>query len=83
MSIGPPQDLKPEGWYWVRRDDGSLAPYRFHRVRRDAKTRAWVAEMFVGSFIQTFPLSRIVAEAKMPGAANDAEPGGVESGGSA
>lgn len=69
----PQHDLKPEAWYWVRRDDGSLAPYRFHRVRRDAKSRTLIAEMFVGSFIQTFPLSRIVAEAKMPGSRDASE----------
>ena len=58
-------ELKPTQWYWVRREDGSLAPYRFHKV----KTRAGVVcgEFFVGSMIQTFALSRVVGEAMMPG----------------
>ncbi len=58
--------LKTEHWYWIRRDDGSLAPYRFHRVRRDEKTGSMVGEFFVGSFLQSYPLSRVVGEAQMP-----------------
>jgi len=57
-------ELKPNHWYWLRRADGSLAPYRFYRVvpRRD---RA-LGEFFVGSFVRTFPLSQVVGEAQMP-----------------
>lgn len=58
------EDLKPNHWYWIRREDGSLAPYRFHRRSNTAK-RA-VGEFFVGSFIQRFPLSAVVGEAQMP-----------------
>lgn len=58
------QSLKSKCWYWVRRSDGDLAPYRFHRVKQLGKVRC--GEFFVGSMLQTFPLSRIVGEAKMP-----------------
>ncbi|HRX77818.1 MAG TPA: hypothetical protein P5307_02090 [Pirellulaceae bacterium] len=58
-------DLKPTHWYWVRRDDGSIAPYRFHQAKTDAKGRQ-LGEFFVGSFIRTFPLSAVVGEAEMP-----------------
>jgi hypothetical protein len=59
-------DLQPGNWYWVRRTDGSLAPYRFHRLRRDASQQKLLVEVYVGSFLQTFPLSSLVAEARMP-----------------
>ena len=32
-----PEELKPNHWYWIRREDGSLAPYRFHRTGRNAR----------------------------------------------
>ena len=58
-------DLKSHEWYWVRRADGSIAPYRFHRIRRDESNRP-VAEFFVGSMVQAFPASAVVAKALMP-----------------
>ncbi len=61
------QQLEPNQWYWIRRDDGSLAPYRFHRLRPAAGGGQAVGEFFVGSFIQSWPLSRVVGEARMPG----------------
>lgn len=60
------EQLIPRRWYWVRRSDGSLAPYVFHRLRHDLATDVWVAEFFVGSFIQTFRLNQIVGECRMP-----------------
>ena len=57
-------DLIPKRWYWIRRTDGSLAPYVFYQVRQDYRGKT-VAEFFVGSYIQTFGLNQIVAEAKM------------------
>jgi hypothetical protein len=58
-------ELKPTQWYWVRREDGSVAPYRFHQAKTDAQGRR-LGEFFVGSFIRTFPLSAVVGEAEMP-----------------
>lgn len=57
--------LIPTRWYWVRRDDGSIAPYRFHQTKTDPRGRR-LGEFFVGSFIRTFPLSAVVGEAQMP-----------------
>ncbi len=59
-----PERMKPKHWYWVRRDNGSLAPYRFHQLSPSETTRQ--GEFFVGSMLQTFSLSRVVGEAKMP-----------------
>ena len=59
-------ELIPRRWYWIRRDDGSLAPYVLHRTRRDPKTGRRVGDFFVGSFIQTFGLNQVVGEAHMP-----------------
>lgn len=61
-----PETLTPKSWYWIRRGDGSLAPYVFHRVREDEATGRVVAEFFVGSFLQSFQLNQIVGEARMP-----------------
>ena len=58
-------ELKPTYWYWVRRDDGSIAPYRLHQTKTDALGRR-LGEFFVGSFIRTFPLSAVIGEAEMP-----------------
>jgi hypothetical protein len=58
-------DLKPTHWYWVRHDDGSIAPYRFHQAKTDVSGRR-CGEFFVGSFLRTFPLSAVVGEAEMP-----------------
>jgi hypothetical protein len=58
-------ELKPTQWYWVRREDGSIAPYRFHQRKRDSNGRL-LGEFFVGSFIRTFPLSAVIGEAEMP-----------------
>jgi hypothetical protein len=58
--------LKPRQWYWVRRDDGSLAPYVFHRICTDKWASQPKAEFFVGSMLQTWPIGRVVAAAEMP-----------------
>ena len=63
-------DLKPNLWYWIRREDGSLAAYRFHRRSVDRKPA--VGEFFVGSFIRRFPLSAVVGEARMPSVGKEA-----------
>lgn len=60
------EQLIPRHWYWVRRKDGSLAPYVFHRQSTDPKTGRLVGEFFVGSFIVTFGLNQVVGEAHMP-----------------
>jgi hypothetical protein len=59
-------DLTPKTWYWIRRSDGSLAPYLFHRLCADERSGREQAEFFVGSFIQVFELSQIVGPAEMP-----------------
>lgn len=56
--------LKPGSWYWLRQDNGSLSPFRFHRVKRDAGKV--VGEFYVGSMLTTWSLGRVVAEAEMP-----------------
>lgn len=61
-----PDQLLPTHWYWVRREDGSLAPYRLHRVVEDGADGRLVGEFFVGSFIRIFPLGSVVGEALMP-----------------
>lgn len=61
-----PSQLTPQHWYWIRRDDGTLAPYLFHRIRPDRSTGQRTAEFFVGSMVQTWSISRVVAEAEMP-----------------
>lgn len=58
--------LIPKNWYWIRRADGSLAPYLFHRLSTNAETGRQQAEFFVGSFIQFFELSQVVGPAEMP-----------------
>ena len=61
-----PDELKSKHWYWVRRDDGSLIPYLFHKVRHDPKSQQLVADFFVGSFLRSWPLGRVLGEAQMP-----------------
>ena len=58
--------LKPSHWYWIRRRDGSLAPYLFHRYVESAKDEKREGEFYVGSMLQKWPLSAVVGEAKMP-----------------
>ena len=64
-------DLQPNHWYWIRNQDGGLAPYRFHRQTDDPKQA--VGEFFVGSFIRRFPLSAVVGEARMPSVSSEVE----------
>ena len=64
--------LKPQQWYWIRREDGSLAPYRFHQYRHQRGRR--MGEFFVGSMVQTFPLSYVVGRAEMPELYTDQPP---------
>lgn len=63
------EELKPNHWYWIRREDGSLAPYRFHRQSDDR--RQAIGEFFVGSFVRRFPLSAVAGEAHMPEMGSD------------
>ena len=62
---GNSSELIPKQWYWIRRRDGSLAPYVFHKVEKDRSTGQWVGKFFVGSFLVTFKLNQVVGEAKM------------------
>jgi hypothetical protein len=57
--------LEPRQWYWIRRRDGSLAPYVFHQTRRDDEGKL-VADFFVGSFLVAFGLNQIEGKAAMP-----------------
>ena len=61
-----PHELISEHWYWIRREDGSLAPYRFHRLRHDHKRNLLVGDFYVGSFLQSFLPRQVVGEAMMP-----------------
>lgn len=61
-----PEQLQPKHWYWIRRLDGSLAPYQFHRLCPTAERGGPSGEFFVGSLLQTWPLGRVIAEARMP-----------------
>jgi hypothetical protein len=58
--------LQPNQWYWIRRADGSLAPYRFHQLRPAKFGSQPTAEFFVGSMLQHWPLSSVVGKASMP-----------------
>ncbi|MBK96247.1 MAG: hypothetical protein CMJ79_11115 [Planctomycetaceae bacterium] len=60
------QQLESMKWYWVRRDDGSLAPYLFHKKKRDPHGNL-VGEFFMGSKLTTWSLGRVVGVAEMPG----------------
>lgn len=60
-----PKQLKPKQWYWVRRDDRTIVPYRFNKLR-DSIAGRLEGEFFVGSMICVFPLSSVVGEAQMP-----------------
>src|SRR5262249_18371485 len=60
-----PEQLQQRHWYWIRRKDGSLAPYVFHQIRRDEEGKL-VADFFVGSFLVPFGLNQIEGEASMP-----------------
>ena len=62
--------LQPNRWYWIRRADGSLAPYRFHQLGAKPVRGQRTAEFFVGSMIQNWPLSSVVGEAQMPTSAS-------------
>lgn len=59
-------NLQPNQWYWIRRADGSLAPYRFHQLRPANTGGQPTAEFYVGSMLQHWPLSCVVGEATMP-----------------
>ncbi len=52
-------------WYWIRRDDGSLAPYLFHQKKVDAQGNQ-LGEFFMGSKLTTWSLGRVVGVAEMP-----------------
>lgn len=60
-----PEQLQQRHWYWIRRKDGSLAPYLFHQTRHDEEGKL-VADFFVGSFLVPFGLNQIEGEAAMP-----------------
>lgn len=60
-----PDQLEPRGWYWVRRDNGTLAAYQFHGLRREEDGRV-LAEFFVGSMLYAWPLGRILGKAESP-----------------
>lgn len=60
-----PEQLQQRHWYWIRRKDGSLAPYVFHQTRHDDEGKL-VADFFVGSFLVPFGLNQIEGEAAMP-----------------
>ena len=55
-------ELVSGNWYWIRQDDGSLAPFRFHRIKDDEA----LGLFYVGSMLTTWSLGRVVAEAEMP-----------------
>ena len=58
-------NLVPMQWYWIRRDDGSLAPYLFHQKKVDAQGNQ-LGEFFMGSKLTTWSLGRVVGVAEMP-----------------
>ena len=58
-------NLVPMQWYWIRRDDGSLAPYLFYQKKIDAQGNQ-VGEFFMGSKLITWSLGRVVGVAEMP-----------------
>ena len=66
VSDGAGGDLRPQQWYWVRKRHGVIAPYLFHRRKKDARTGNWVGEFYVGSTLVTFPLNAVIGEAQLP-----------------
>lgn len=68
---GDEQSLQPNQWYWIRKPNGSMAPYRFQRTKRDPRTGTLVGEFFVGSMIVTFPLNAVAGKAAMPQRSGD------------
>lgn len=60
-----PRELKPGNWYWIRRRDGSVIPYRFHKLNPRSEHQPNSGQFFVGSFIQSFSLGRVVGEADL------------------
>ena len=59
------ENLVPMQWYWIRRDDGSLAPYLFHQKKIDTQGNQ-LGEFFMGSKLTTWSLGRVVGVAEMP-----------------
>lgn len=55
--------LEPKKWYWVRKSNGVIVPYRLNRLVQLPDGTAAV-EMFVGSMVQTFLASQIVGPAE-------------------
>ena len=58
------EDLEPGQWYWLRQENGTLAPFRFHRTKLDGETL--VGEFYVGSMLTTWSLGKVVGKADMP-----------------
>ena len=58
------EDLEAGSWYWLRNDNGSLAPFRFHRAKKVGGRL--VGEFYVGSMLTTWSLGRVVAKAESP-----------------
>lgn len=58
------EQLESGSWYWLRHDDGSLAPFRFHREKTVDGVR--MGEFYVGSMLTTWSLGRVVGRAEMP-----------------
>ena len=56
-------ELKPQHWYWIRRRDGTIAPYQFHRLASPIGSNQIRGEFFVGSMIQVFSIGHVVGEA--------------------
>ena len=59
------ENLKQGQWYWVRRQDGTLVPYRFHKVNPQSSDQPATGQFFVGSFLQNFSLGRVVGQADL------------------
>lgn len=75
-----PSRLEEKKWYWVQRSNGTIVPYRLHRVIVNGESSSSSApgvpgqsakvEMFVGSMIQTFNTNQVIAPAVMPQASS-------------
>ena len=67
------EELQQGRWYWVRRENGTIVPYRFHRVVPRRANQPMTGEFFVGSFIQTFSLGQVVGQADSESEINEQE----------
>ena len=61
-----PEELRPGSWYWIRTTQGTVQPYRFHRLRDAKPGGKHEGEFYVGSMLVRFSLGSVIGEAMPP-----------------